>query len=251
MYTTIARVRTLSGFDDTSNITDENIKSKIIIATGMVDSSIGDIYSLPIAYRYQNTLDFSGTATTGSMDITINGVAYSLSVTSGQTASQIADTFRMACANSTDFVTDALGFWASVMIISQSTWSDGYAEVNITNAPDTYITTTIGSRVKRYTPILEQITAEIATALLFIDVYGVEGQDTGKDGPSRMDRINEYLQKLQGVHESGQQIRLFDDITNVELSLSTTTLMDSYPNDTSEVSTTDSTSPKVWMNKTF
>ena len=66
-----------------------------------------------------------------------------------------------------------------------------------------------------------------------------------------MDRINEYLQKLQGVHESGQQIRLFDDITNVELSLSTSTLIDSYPNDTSEESTTDSTSPKVWMNKTF
>lgn len=110
MYTTITRVRTLSGFDDTTNITDENIKSKIIIATGMVDSSIGYIYSLPIAYRYQNTLDFSGTATKGSMDITINGVAYSLSVTSGQTASQIADIFRMACANSTHFTTDTLGF---------------------------------------------------------------------------------------------------------------------------------------------
>lgn len=181
MYTTIARVRTLSGFDDTSNITDENIKSKIIIATGMVDSSIGDIYSLPIAYRYQNTIDFSGTATTGSMDITINGIAYSLSVTSGQTPSQIADTFRVACENSTHFVTDTLGFGASVTIISKSIGSSGYTEVNITNAPDTYITTTIGSRVKRYTPILEQITAEIATALLFIDVYGVEGQDTGKD----------------------------------------------------------------------
>lgn len=81
MYTTIERIRTLSGFDDSSNITDENIKSKIIIASGMVDSAIGYLYSLPLSYRYQNTLTFSGTATTGTMNITINGTDYPLSVT--------------------------------------------------------------------------------------------------------------------------------------------------------------------------
>ena len=81
MYTTIERIRTLSGFDNSSNITDENIKSKIIIASGMVDSAIGYLYSLPLSYRYQNTLTFSGTATTGTMNITINGTDYPLSVT--------------------------------------------------------------------------------------------------------------------------------------------------------------------------
>lgn len=81
MYTTIERIRTLSGFDNSSNIPDENIKSKIIIASGMVDSAIGYLYSLPLSYRYQNTLTFSGTATTGSMNITINGTDYPLSVT--------------------------------------------------------------------------------------------------------------------------------------------------------------------------
>lgn len=121
MYTTITRVRTLSGFDDTSNITDENIKSKIIIATGMVDSSIGYIYSLPISYRYQNTLDFSGTPTNGTMNIAINGVNYPLTVASTESLSQIADNFRVACENSTDFITDTLGFGVSVTIISQST----------------------------------------------------------------------------------------------------------------------------------
>lgn len=53
--------------------------------------------------------------------------------------------------------------------------------MNITSAPDTFVTTTIGTREKRYPVVLEQITAEIATALLFIDEYGVEAQDTGKD----------------------------------------------------------------------
>ncbi len=60
MYTSIQRVRTLSGFDDTTNITDENIKSKIDIASSMVDGAIGYIYSLPVAYRYQSTLEFTG-----------------------------------------------------------------------------------------------------------------------------------------------------------------------------------------------
>lgn len=86
MYTNIARVRTLSGFDDTTNITDENIKSKIIIASGMVDSAIGDVYSLPIDYRYQNTLTFTGTASnTFTLNFVINGVTYSIEMVHGDT----------------------------------------------------------------------------------------------------------------------------------------------------------------------
>lgn len=90
---------------------------------------------------------------------------------------------------------DAYGFGATVLLISKSL--SGYSEVDITSAPDTYITTTVGTRSIRYTPVIEQITAEIATALLFIDEYGVEAQDTGKDGPTRMEIINATLQKLQ------------------------------------------------------
>lgn len=64
------------------------------------------------------------------------------------------------------------------------------------------------------------MTTQIATALLFIDIYGVESQDTGKDGAARMAAVNEDLQKLQGVHESGQRIILFDEVTNEELPVS-------------------------------
>ena len=247
MFTTIDRVRTLSGFDDEEQITNENIKSKIIIASGMIDSAIWYVYTLPISYRYQNTLTFSWTASTGSLVIAINGVNYTVAVTIWETPSQISDNFRVAFDNSSDFITDDLGSGATVLLISQSQLSDGYAEVNITSAPDTYITTTIGTREKRYPVVLEQYTAEIATALIMIDEYGVEAQDTGKDGPTRMDRINETLQKIQGVHESGQSIRLFDD----EISGSTSGATVSYPNDTSETDPSDSTSPKVWMNKVF
>ena len=61
MYTTVNRVRTLSGFDDITQITDENIKSKILIATSEMNSAIGYRYSLPVSYRYANKLTFSGT----------------------------------------------------------------------------------------------------------------------------------------------------------------------------------------------
>jgi len=121
MYTNITRVRTLSGFDDTTNITDENIKSKIIIASGMVDSAIGYVYSLPIDYRYQNTLTFSGTPSTGSLVIAINGVNYTVPVATGESLAQVADNFRITCANSAHFYVDDLGCGASVLIVSKST----------------------------------------------------------------------------------------------------------------------------------
>jgi len=82
-------------------------------------------------------------------------------------------------------------------------------------------------------------------------VYGVEAQDSGKDGPTRMDRINETLQKLQGVHESGQSIKIFDEITHAEIAATTRGATVSYPNDTSDDDVDDPTSPKIWMNKVF
>ena len=183
------------------------------------------------------------------MNITINGTDYPLSVTAWQTASQIADSFRLACASSVDFKVDAYWFGATVLLISKSL--SGFSEVDITSAPDTYITTTIGTRSIRYTPVIEQITAEIATALLFIDEYGVEAQDTGKDWPTRMEVVNATLQKLQGVHESGQGIKLFDEVTYMELSASSGNDATSYPNDTSDTDQSDPTSPKAFMNKIF
>lgn len=256
MYTSIDRVRTLSGFDDQTNITNENIKSKILIASGYIDSAIGYIYTLPVRYHYDNTMLFSGTtSSSGTLAIVINGTTYNVTVTNGDTANTVADNFRIACEDSEDFVSDSLGFGTNVLLISQTTsvtTSTAYAEVNITSAPDSFgIKTRTGTRSKRYPVVLEQITAEIATSLLFIDVYGVEAQDTGKDGPTRMEVINQTLQKLQGVHESGQSIKIFDEVSSTEISLATGNSSVSYPNNTSETDTTDPTSPKIWMNKVF
>lgn len=99
--------------------------------------------------------------------------------------------------------------------------------------------------------MIEQITAEIATALLLIDIYGVESQDTGKDGQTRMEIINAVLQKLQGVHESKQRITIFDEVTGAEIAVTSTLDVISYPNNTSETDPTDPTSPHTWMNQEF
>lgn len=66
-----------------------------------------------------------------------------------------------------------------------------------------------------------------------------------------MEVVNATLQKLQGVHESGQGIKLFDEITYMELSASSGNDATSYPNDTSDTDPSDPTSPKAFMNKIF
>lgn len=256
MYTTIETVRTMSGLDDELNITDPNIKSKILRANAMVDSAIGCIYELPISYRYQNTLTFAWAWTwSDTMAIVINGTTYNVAIESWDTPDDVADKFRIAAMNSTDFKVDNLGLWEEVLIISLTDSSDtttAYAEVNITSAPTTeWITATIWSRIQRYPQTLDQATAEIATALLFIDIYWIESQDTGKDGETRMDRVNELLRKLQGTDESWQNMKIFDDVTNVEISTSSVLHAESYPNDTSDTDTTDPTSPKAFINKVF
>ena len=256
MYTTIETVRTMSWLDDEVNITDPNIKSKILRACSLVDSAIWCIYTLPIAYRYQNTLTFAWEGTWAwTMTITVNWVDYPITIENWETPDSAADKFRIAAKDSTDFKVDNLWLWEEVLIISLSdseNASTAYDEVNITTAPDTaWITASIWNRIQRYPQTLDQAAAEIATALLFIDEYGIEAQDSWKDGDSRLDRVNELLAKLQGTDESWQSMKIFDDITHLEISISEVSNPESYPNDTSDVDKKDPTSPKAFINKVF
>lgn len=75
-----------------------------------------------------------------------------------------------------------------------------YAEVNITSNPTVEgVGTEVSGRTQKYPNVLEQITGQIATALLFIDQYGIESQDTGKDGQNRMDAVDAIIKRLQGT----------------------------------------------------
>lgn len=257
MYTNINEVRTMSWLDDEVNISDPLIKNKIIIASGMVDSAIGNIYTLPIPYRHNNTLTFGWLWTwSGTMAIIINGTTYNISILNWDTPDIAADKFRLVAIDSNDFIIDWLGLWEEVTIISKTNsdtdTATAFAEVNITSAPDTeWISAVIWIRSIIYPPTLREITTEIATALLFIDIYWIEWQDTWKDGETRMDRVNAILEKLQWVSETWFRIHIFDEVTNVELNLSATGQSDSHPNDTSDIDPDDPTSPKAFMNKIF
>ncbi len=257
MYTTTSKVRELSGFDDVTLIPDSIVSGKISAAEGMFDSACASIYTLPFTYRIQNTLTFSGVGVGGdTMTITINGTGYDIAITADLTASEAADLFRISAIGSADFkVVDSIGGGEVVTIVSLTTSSSlttALAEVNITDASTTEgVSGTIGTRENRYAPIIDQITAEMAAALLLIDNYGIEAQDTPKDGRTRIDMINETLQKIQQVHESGQVIKLFDEITKEELAISASGSSGFLPNVTTNNDTDDPTSAKIGINKVF
>lgn len=256
MYTTIKTVRDMSGFDDEVNIIDSLVKSKILRASSMINSAIWNIYTLPIKFRYENTITFSWSTTwSWIIAVVINWTTYNVSIVNWDSLDTIADTFRITVWSSTDFVIDWLWLWEEVTIISQSNSindSTAFSEVNITSAPTTvWIVATIWARIRRYPQVLDQATAEIATALLFIDQYGIESQDTGKEGETRMDVVNALLRKFQWTDDSWQIMKIFDDVTELEISESPDWQPESFPNDTSDVDKNDPTSPKIFINKVF
>lgn len=141
MYTTIKHVRSMSGFDDTTHITDERIVRQIKIATSMINSAIGYNYTLPLPYHFSCAIEFQGLATgSGTMAIVINGVTYNVAVVASDNTTTIADKFRIAVADSAHFVADEIGSGATVTIVSKTdsaSVATAYAEVNVTAAPAT------------------------------------------------------------------------------------------------------------------
>jgi hypothetical protein len=231
-YTTIAKVREFSGFDDVTKISASVIRGKIAMADSKVDGAIGYRYALPLAYHRQNTITFSGTGTgAGTMSVIINGVTYQITISNGLTSSSAADLFRVAVKDSVHLQTEGYvseeSSEATVVIISKTdsgVLATADAEVNITNAGGTVngITGTAGTRSDRYTPFITQLSTEIATALLYFDNYGLEAENTPQDGAARMDRLDEILLQLQGESEKYATLRLYDEIDKTELTLSDT-----------------------------
>lgn len=264
MYTTITTVREFSGFDDSTKISATTIRGKIAMADAKIDGAIGYRYNLPLAYHRQNTITFSGTGTgSGALTATINGSTYAISISNTLTASAAADLMRVAMVNSTDFTT--LGYIseetsgdAVLTIISRTDSSvlvTASAEVNITDAGGTVqgITATAGTVQDRYTPLISQISAEIASALLLMDNYGIEAQDTPKDGVAKMDRLDEILSQLQGTSDK-ITLKLYDEVDHTELTQSSSGLPSYKPTvATSDDDYTgdDPTQPNVTIKEKF
>ena len=255
MYTTVSKVRELSGLDDTTNISDAVVRGKIQTATSMVDGALTRKYSLPLDYHRQNTLTFSGAGTgSANMTITINAVNYVIAITNGLTAAQAADLFYAAALTNAHFAMEVEDDVVTLISITDSTTvATANAEVNITSAGGTVqgITGTAGTREDRYPRLLDQMVAEIAASLLLMDNYGVEAQDTPKDGDKRMERINKLLLQIQGKDDSLPDFKIIDEVTKAELTSTDGNAPRFYPNDTSDDDDDDPTAPKIWMNQKF
>jgi len=227
MLCTIIDVKQSSSlFRNNTNITDAEYLRKIQMAESIILGRVGRKYTMPLGKYYENTLTFSGTgSTTGSMTITINGTAYVLAITSGLTAIGAADLFRIAAANSSDFIVNGLYSDEQVTINNQT--ADSYAEVTISSATQTVagITVTNGNRQEVGIPDLRAVCAECASAFFLMNVVNDQGRSEGQLIMEKT--VEPFLQKIDTGY-----IKLYDFEGN-ELATSSDNLIETYPNSAS------------------
>lgn len=245
MYTTIAKIRQVSGFVGNSNISDAYISSMLLGAESLINSYLSDAYTLPIGKYYTQTITFSGTGSgNGTMTITINGEDYVVAITGSLTASQAADLFRVAALENSSFVTDGIGSGATVALYSID--ANDATDVTVTTATQTVsgITATNGTVTEIAPPLLEVLATEITAASLLINEYGPESQDTDKDGYKRLAMWEKILKNIANKTE-----KVFD-FAGQELPRSTTRTVVFYPDAASRTGD-DPTANKATMNKVF
>ena len=246
MYTSVLKVRQASGMVGNTNITDAFISSIIARAENTFDSSVGDVYVLPLPKYYSQTIVFSGTGSgTSTMTITINGESFLVVMASSLTASQAADRFRTASASATSFVTDNLGSGATVTIYS--TVAGDSTDVTITSTdPQTVsgITATGGTVTQVVIPFVEAIVTDIAVARLMIVEYGPESEGTDKDGYKLLALAMSTLKSIKTKAE-----KLYNFV-GVELPVASTHRLSFYPTTASQTDEND-TSNKFTMNGDF
>ena len=234
-YSDVDQVLTVAGLHSNTLITDALVDSKIIQADAIIDGVISDCYQLPLNMFWQNIITFSGTGSgTATMTITINGVDFTVAVTSGQTATEAAELLRTAIITSTSgdtkFEDGPHESDAVVRIISTPAGKDANTYVTLTSTdPQTVsgITATGGAVTSIAHPLISTISAEIAAAYLLQIAYGKESENTDKDGYARMESALGMLEKIQN-----KQIKLFDGEGD-EFTTATLARMAFYPNDTS------------------
>lgn len=256
MYSSVSLVREFSGFDNSSNISDAVVRGKIDMADSMIDGKVSIRYQMPLTYRKENTIAFSGTASEdATMTVTINGTGYDISVSNGDTASEVADAVRSGLSAVTTLHTDAQGAGGTVLLISDEDSSDtttAAAQVNV-SAVDAVagLTITIGTVLDRYPPLIRQLSAEIAAGLLLMDNYGTEQDGRPTNGAERIMRAEELLNKIEGDIATDRYQRITDEITKAELAINDETEVASYPNLASYNSTSDPTEPRVEITQRF
>lgn len=239
MYSTVSLVREVSGLRSTAKISNDRVKGKIIRADAMIDGYLVQKYQMPLIYRRACAITFSGTGTgTATLTLTIGGVAHALAITSGLTASQAADLLRVSLVGDDEvFCPDAIGSGEVVTIISRTTSADlstANTEVTVTGSAAGGITPTVGTRFDRYPQLIEQLSADIAAALLLMDNFGLEEEGTTRDGMGKIALAKETLKMIQGVDSIEASLRVLDEVTGEEIATSGKPVPVGYPNTVSD-----------------
>ena len=255
-YTTVAKVREAAGFVGNSNVPDSQIQSYIDNATAMVDSGISNVYQLPLPKFFENTITFTGTGSgSGTMTITIQSINYAIAIVNGLTASAAADLFRTAvlAQTSATFQTDGLGNGATVTL-NNCNQNELPGDVTITSTdPQTVqgVTSTGGSVLEIGASLVESITRQIAAALLLIQEYGPESQDTDKDGYKKLAVfVGDPESTGFLVQISNKTMKVFD-CSGTELPASSTKQVSFFPTEASRTDEEDPTANKITMNQLY
>lgn len=255
-YTTIEKVRQISGFDDTTKITDEYVESKICDAAGIVDSSISTYYQTPVQGHIQNCIEFSGDATEDiQMDITVNSVTYSFDVANGDSSATVANKFRNAASSSVDFVTNPVGSGSKALLVAKDCTGNQSLQMQQVTVDSISsvggITTNVVGFSTYYPETLNWITAEIAADLILSDNYGVEAQDTPKDGNQRLVNAMNFLKSFQEATETTPYMKIMDNICGTEIPNSTFSDPEYLPNEITNNNQSNPTTPNVGINTQY
>jgi hypothetical protein len=223
-YTTEEKVLYEAGLHDNDKVDIEVVKMQIDGAEGIINGTIGEIYAMPLPFHIQNSVEFKGNATAaGTVTITINGIAHTVVVTNGQTAEEIADTFREALKTSTTLQVDttydrpgsATVYFLSVSMI----YATAVTQVDVTaTAMGTVTGTTVTEatyKVKRFPFIVELITRQLAAAMLLSTSFGKSAAGSDNDGAAKMENAYKLLDKI-----SNKEIKVIDDFMGGEIARS-------------------------------
>ncbi len=254
MYTSISKVRILSGFTNTTRMPNSVVLGKIRAAESIMDGAIAKRYVLPIPYHRQNVIRFAGAGTgSGTMAIVINAVTYNITISNLITAEQCAQQLRDA--TSTDFYLDQFDDPGVVTIVSKKDSSDltnASAQVNITAYPTTAgVSATVDGRSDRHCGIVEQTVAEYAAGMIMYQEYGTEVAQPNKDGALRIEAAGAIIDRIAGRAEDGKVENLLDDYTKQEFPTLETFSPKGYPNDASDADATNPTTPFITVNQKF
>jgi len=227
-YTNEENVLLEAGLHNNENVNIDSVKMQIDGAEGIVNGTIGNIYSMPLPFRMQNYIEFENDATfAGTITITINGVAYTIDVTSGQTAEEIADTFREALKvvgtlkvdTSYDLPGSAKVHFVSVSMV----YATAVTQVDITAIAMGTVTGTTATeatiKTKRFPLLVELIARKLAAAMLLDTSFGKSAAGSDNDGEKKMEAAYKLLDKIQG-----KEIKVMDDLTGTEITRSASIL---------------------------